>query len=319
MEILQWEKLGLLFSPQKHSSQEWMNSFAQAPHVLQYDDYFRVYFSCRPKPDDNGQFVSYSAYVDFNDRFEVVGIANEPIFKLGNLGCFDEFGTYPVSIIEIDGKLHAYYAGWTRCESVPFNTAIGMGISDDGGNTFQKIGDGPILSYSIDEPFVISGPKIRKYNDLYYLFYIAGSEWILDNDKPEPVYKIRMATSHDGLHFEKKNINLIESKTEFEAQASPDVFFKNGKYHMFFCYRGGKNYRTKEHGYRIGYAYSTDLISWIREDQKAGITVSENDFDNEMVSYPHIFERNNSIYMLYLGNGVGREGFGGAILKNDLI
>lgn len=317
--IFEWEKLGLVFNTQKHGNGTWMHNFAQGPHVVQFEDFFRVYFSCRPQPDEKGQFVSYSAYVDFNDNFEIIGLSEKPIFKLGELGTFDEFGTYPVSTIEINEKYHAYYAGWTRCESVPFNTAIGMGISEDGGKTFEKVGHGPIISYTQDEPFVISGPKIRKFGDTYYLFYIAGRKWILDNGKPEPIYKIRMATSKDGLHFEKANYDLISSKNEFEAQASPDVFFKNGKYHMFFCYRGGKDYRGKENGYRIGYAVSDDLKNWNRQDEKVGITISEEGFDNEMISYPHIFERNNKIYMLYLGNSVGKEGFGAAILKNELL
>jgi hypothetical protein len=36
-----------------------------------------------------------------------------------------------------------------------------MAISYDNGETFNRIGKGPILGATIDEPFVISGPKIR--------------------------------------------------------------------------------------------------------------------------------------------------------------
>ena len=60
----------------------------------------------------------------------MLALAEQPILPLGGLGCFDEFGTYPVSVMA-DGKLdcmRAYYAGWTRCESVPFDTAIGMAL-----------------------------------------------------------------------------------------------------------------------------------------------------------------------------------------------
>ena len=37
-----------------------------------------------------------------------------------------------------------------------------------------------------------------------------------------------------------------------------------------------------------------------------------------MVSYPHIFEVDETIYMAYLGNQVGRHGFGIARLKGRL-
>lgn len=320
--MFKWKKRGRIFIPQDVKNIDWLKNFAQAPAVLKFDDFMRVYFSCRPNPDENGQYVSYSAYVDLNRKnlFEIINIAKEPIFKLGARGTFDEFGTYPTSVIRKGDEVLAYYAGWTRCESVPFNVAIGAGISKNNGETFEKIGSGgPLLSYSINEPFVLSGPKIRQYNDTYYLFYIAGSKWIPNDGKPEPVYKIRMAQSSDGLNWIKADKDLIESKLgEDEAQASPDVFFHNNKYHMFFCYRYGLDFRGKEKGYRIGYASSDDMINWTRDDSKAGIDVSEEGWDSEMISYPHVFELDGKIYMMYLGNQVGKEGFGLAELEGEL-
>ena len=129
-----------------------------------------------------------------------------------------------------------------------------------------------------------------------------------------------MAISEDGINWNKINKDLIENKLEEdEAQASPDVFFSNGKYHMFFCYRYSQNFRGKENSYRIGYASSIDLINWMRDDAKAGIDVSDEGWDSEMISYPHVFELDGSIYMFYLGNQVGRHGFGLAQLDGKLI
>jgi len=185
--------------------------------------------------------------------------------------------------------------------------------------TFTKLGNGPILSYSPDEPFVLSGPKIRWFNDAWYLWYIAGRKWKMVDERAEPVYKIRMASSSDGIHWNKANKDLIESRIEEdEAQASPDVFYANGKYHMFFCYRYSSHYRGKENGYRIGYASSTNLIDWVRDDTKAGIDVSEEGWDAEMISYPHVFELDGETYLAYLGNQVGRYGFGLAVLDGKL-
>lgn len=241
------------------------------------------------------------------------------MLSLGGLGEFDEFGTYPVSVIRNLDEVRAYYAGWTRCESVPFNVAIGMATSLDGGETFTKLGSGPVLSYSPDEPFVLSGPKIRRFNDAWYLWYIAGRKWKMVAGRAEPVYKIRMAISVDGIHWTKIKKDLIPSRIEEdEAQASPDVFYANGKYHMFFCYRYSSDYRGKENGYRIGYASSTNLTSWIRDDASVGIDVSEEGWDSETISYPHVFELDGIVYMAYLGNQVGRYGFGLAVLDGTL-
>lgn len=318
-----WDKLGKVFAPQEVSGRAWLKEFAQAPATLINDGVVRIYFSCRPPIDAAGQYVSYSAFVDLDrsNLFEVIGVAKEPILKLGGPGEFDEFGTYPVSVIrnEDDNDIWAYYAGWTRCESVPFNVAIGCAVSCDGGVTFEKLGNGPILSYTPDEPFVLSGPKIRRFNGIWYLFYIAGRKWKLVDGRAEPVYKIRVATSENGLHWNKLNRDLIPSRVEEdEAQASPDVFFANGKYHMFFCYRFSSHYRSHQNGYRIGYASSNDLVDWVRDDSKVGIDVSESGWDSEMISYPHVFELDGEIYMAYLGDQVGRYGFGLAKLNGRL-
>lgn len=319
--MFRWKKLGKIFTPQDVGGRDWLKEFAQAPATLVFDDFVRVYFSCRPLPDARGQYVSRSAFVDL-DRADLTAIrrvAAQPILELGGVGEFDEFGTYPVSVIRRGGDVLAYYAGWTRCESVPFNVSIGMAVSRDGGETFTKMGPGPVLSFSQHEPFVISGPKIRRFGDQWTLFYIAGQKWIVADGRPEPVYKIRMATSVDGLQWNKLDRDLIESRIEpDEAQASPDVFQANGKYHMFFCYRYSSQFRGREKGYRIGYASSTNLRDWVRDDTKAGIDISAEGWDSEMISYPHVFELDGATYLLYLGNQVGRHGFGLAVLDGTL-
>ena len=319
--MFHWKKLGKVFEPQSVVGRPWLREFAQAPATLVLDDAVRVYFSCRPPADATGQYVSYSAFIDLDrsNLFALRDVADVPILSLGGLGEFDEFGTYPVSVIRDGPLVRAYYAGWTRCESVPFNVAIGGAVSHDGGKTFTRLGNGPILSYTPDEPFVLSGPKIRRFDGCFYLFYIAGRKWKRVESRPEPVYKIRLAISDDGVTWRKLGRDLIESRIEDdEAQASPDVFHANGKYHMFFCYRHSADYRGKQNGYRIGYASSTNLLHWTRDDDKAGIDVSEEGWDSEMISYPHVFELDGRTYLAYLGNQVGRHGFGLAVLEGAL-
>lgn len=319
--MFKWEKLGLLFQPQKIKDRDWLKEYAQAPSVVVFDDYVRVYFSCRPLPDEKGQYVSYSAYVDLNkdNLFEIIKVADKPILELGKVGTFDEFGTYPVSVIKDNNKYIAYYGGWTRCESIPFTVAIGMATSIDNGATFEKAGPGPIISPSVKEPFVLSGPKIRKFNNKWYLWYVAVTEWLENNGKPEAIYKIRMAESDDGLNWNRNAVDIItNSLGEDECQASPDVIYKNGRYHMFFCYKYSINFRNNKRGYRIGYAYSDDLKTWTRDDSNVGIDISQEGWDDQDISYPTVFELNNQIYMFYIGNTFGKYGFGLAKLKGTL-
>jgi hypothetical protein len=319
--MFEWEKLGRIYNPYDIKERpEWMFEFAQAPSVLIFDEFVRVFFGSRPKRDTNGQYVTYSTFIDLerNNLFNIINIAKEPVLKLGNYGCFDEFGTYPISVIRNNEEVWAYYAGWTRCESVPFNVSIGYAISKDNGVSFEKMGEGPILPYSLHEPFTLSGPKIRKFGDKYYLFYIAGKEWLVVNGKPEISHKIRMAVSVDGINWEKVNKDIIPNGwDENESQASPDVFYANGMYHMFFCGWVPSNFRLTRTRV-IGYAYSKDLMNWSRDDSKVGIQLSKEGWDSEMLAYPHVFELDGETYMMYIGNEVGRYGFGLSKLKGSL-
>ena len=85
---------------------------------------------------------------------------------------------------------------------------------------------------------------------------------------------------------------------------------------MYFCYREATGFRKdKTRGYRLGYAYSLDLITWIRDESKIGIKFSEEGWDSEMMCYPHIFKCDDKVYLLYNGNEFGRYGFGIAVLE----
>jgi len=318
--MFKWEKLGKIFDPRDHKNISWMQEFAQSPSVLVFEKHVRVYFCSRPAPSPDGQYLSYLSYIDLdrNNLLKIVNICSEYILKLGSYGTFDEFGTNPVSVIRNQDEIRVYYAGWTRCESVPFNAAIGMAVSRNGGDSFVRLGDGPVLSYSPDEPFLLGSPRIRKFGGKWYLWYVAGKKWLQTNGKPEPVYKIRMASSEDGINWVKFGKDLIENKLgEHECQACPDVIFYDEKYHMFFSYRDSHNYKSKEGGYRIGYAFSVDMINWNRCDGMAGMRVSESGWDSEMVNYPHVFILDDEMHMIYQGNGMGRSGIGLAKLDSS--
>jgi predicted GH43/DUF377 family glycosyl hydrolase len=313
VKMFKWLKMGKLFDPKDLQGESWMQAFAQSPSVLVCDAHVRIYFTSRPAPTADGQYRSFLTYldVDKNDLLKILRICQTPILTLGGLGTFDEFGTTPVSVIRHEDEVRVYYAGWTRCESVPFNGAIGVAVSHDGGGTFNRVGDGPVLSYCPDEPYLIGSPRVRKFNDRWYMWYVAGKEWLRTADKPEPVYKIRMAFSSDGINWLRYGKDLIEDRLgEHECQACADVTFRDGKYHMFFSYRHSHNYKGTTGGYRIGYASSNDMVRWDRCDELAGMSVSANGWDSEMVNYPHLFTLGTQTYMLYQGNGMGRDGMG---------
>jgi len=307
-----WEKLGNIFSVDEGNlAPTWMSEFAQAPNTLVFENFVRVYFCTRPPKDPNGQYVSQIGYFDFDPRdLSIISISPSPQLPLGALGHFDEFGTYPFSPIKVGENFYAAYGGWTRLKSVPFDVSIGFAVSENLHEGFTKVSQGPIITKSLWEPFVLSSPKLRYFNAKYYLFYIAGSTW--NEEVPsDPIYSIRMAVSDDLVNWQKEDRNLIPNVIGLEeAQASPDVFFENGVFHMFFCYRYGTDFRKDSRGYRMGYASSDDLLNWRRDDSKSYLPCSTSGWDSSSVSYPHVFAFKGEVYMLYTGNGIGKTGIG---------
>jgi predicted GH43/DUF377 family glycosyl hydrolase len=318
---MKWEKKGQIYIPPGIGvGPPHLQTFAQAPNVLVGSNSVRVFFTSRAPKDANGQYVSRVNYIDY-ESFEPIAIgekSTEPILSLGKIGEFDEFGTYPFSVLEHKDEYLAFYGGWTRCESVPFEVSIGLAKSTDG-KYFDRVGTGPVLTKSLNEPYVITSPKIRFYNSKFYLFYTAGTKWFEHDGKSEITYKIRFATSNNGIDWVKGGRDIITDSILDEAQACPDVFYFNGRYHMFFCYRGSINFRSGgDAAYQIGYAYSDDLEIWHRRDDLVDLTISKTGWDSEMVSYPTVFEFKDSIYMIYLGNSVGITGMGLAKLEGTL-
>ena len=320
--MFRWKKLGRVFNPQDVNDgykREWMNAYSQCTSTIVFDKFVRVFFSCRPEKDKNNQFVSHIAFVDLkrSNLKEIINIAKQPLMPLGELGTFDEFAIYPISVIRQKNDLLLYYAGWMRCQSIPYTVSVGLAISGDNGLTFKRYSKGPILTNSPQEPFEISGPKVRNFNDIWFMYYLAGEKWVMKEEKAESIYKIRMATSKDGIEWNKLNKNIIDSVLpEDECQAGPDVFFWNNKYHMFFSYRYAHDFKNRERGYKIGYAHSNDALNWIRDDNLAGIELSNTGWDSQMHHYPHIFNLDETFYMLYNGNNFGEEGFGIAVLED---
>jgi hypothetical protein len=319
---MKWTKLGQIFDFKNSPFSNKYISHAQSPQAIVFDDYVRVYFTTRK--EDGDFFVSVPQYVDFNKDFsKIINYSKDEIIPLGNLGCFDEHGIFPFSPIKINDEIKAYTSGWTRRVSVSVDSGIGLAISLDSGNTFNKLGDGPILTSSLKEPFLVIDAFVRFFNNQYYMFYIYGERWIYDNssNKAERVYKITYATSIDGINWVKSGVKIIEDVlNQNECQALPAVIKIGDRYIMYFCYRDAFNFRTdKQKSYKLGFAYSHDLKSWIRDDKNAGIEVSKDGFDSEMMCYPNLFEMDNDYYLLYNGNKFGKDGFGIAKLnKNNL-
>jgi len=317
---MRWTKLGKIFDPAEFQLPNGCREFAQSPQALVFEDFVRIYFSSRQR-DSNGKYLSHICYVDMAKDFtRVLGVNKDTVVPLGKLGCFDQHGIFPMNVLRHGGRVLGYTSGWTRRVSVSVDTGIGLAFSDDAGTTFQKIGDGPVLTSSLHEPFLVGDPFVQVYDGVFHMWYIFGTDWkkFSDGQPPDRVYKIGHATSPDGVQWQKEEARRIigDLLHQDESQALPTVIRIGARYHMFFCFRESSDFRLgKGRGYRLGHAYSDDLAHWTRDDEAGGLDVSEQGWDSEMMCYPHVFESDGRVYLLYNGNEFGRHGFGIAVLQ----
>ncbi|MBB4284617.1 hypothetical protein [Roseospira goensis] len=306
---MRWRKLGRVFVPDPRS---WMHSYAQTPTPLAVGDRIRVFLGCRPRARVEGLPVARVAFVDL-DRSKptrVVDVHDGPVLNLGETGSFDEFGQHPITAMWRGGEVWLYYVGWTRMVSVPFNRAIGLAISTDGGRSFRRYGRGPIMGPTPREPFLHQGPAVRRFEDRWHMWYLGGLRWVSDGGRPEAIYQVMHATSDDGIAWRREGVPILPTVFADECQAGQAVIHRGGLYHIWFSYRPGLDFRNAARGYRMGYACSADLATWSRDDAQAGLDVSAAGWDSEMVGYPNILEDGAHTWLFYCGNYFGRDGFG---------
>jgi hypothetical protein len=242
------------------------------------------------------------------------------VLGLGKLGTFDDSGAMPSCIVNHGGRKFLYYIGWNRGATVPYRNSIGLAVSDDGGESFERVVEGPVLDRTATEPYFCASP-FALYDEeaaKWKLWYASSTGWTVVNGHPEPLYQVKYAESADGVSWLRRNTVCLEYAFEGEANARPCVLKENGRYRMWYCYRGSVDYRTdKAQSYRIGYAESADGILWERRDSEVGIERSDEGWDSVMMEYPWVYEHRGRKFMLYNGNGFGETGFGYAVLEED--
>ena len=305
-----WKKLGRIFHLGPSSDRS--TTHTQVPTALIKRDVVRVFFAPR-----NNDGKSYLAYVDFarDDLTKVVGKNMQSAMEFGKPGTFDDEGIMPAYVISQPDGIWMYYSGWNRRISVPYHNSTGLAVSHDGGNTFVRKFEGPVMDRTPEEPYLAVTPSVLREDDMWRIWYISGLRWEEIEGKYEPVYVIKFAHSKDGIFWERPNVQCIPQNHPLEAFSHPTVIKRAGIYHMWFCHRHSEDYRDGKGSYRIGYARSNDGMAWTRLDSEAGLAPSANGWDSTMQCYPYVLEIDGRFCMFYNGNGFGQSGIGLAVLE----
>lgn len=299
---MKWEKLGQIFCPNQNFP--WMYSYASYPwtEILE-SGLIKCYFSCRDR--FNRSSVGY-VILDINNPQKIIDISTEPILTKGETGTFDDSGVSFSCILNTHKKKYLYYLGWNILKTVPWKNTIGLAIEDSDGN-FQRYSKAPVLGIHDIDPFTLTYPFVMYDEGTYKMWYGTSLFW--GPKVEDTVHIIRYATSSDGIHWRRYNIECIkpENPKEF-AIVKPFVIKEHDLYKMWYSYRIGEKYK-------MGYAESFTGMKWERKDDLVGIAPSKEGWDSDMVCYPSILDFKDNRYMFYNGNGYGKTGFGLAVLQ----
>lgn len=304
---MKWKKLGHIFCADNQS--EWLYSHAMIPVAEQIDgDIFRIYFS----PRDN-QNRGHGAMLDIDMRnpTKVMRLYKYPILCPGELGCFDDSGALPNSIVNIEGKKRLYYTGINLGVTVKIRNSIGLAEWDEDSQSFVRLFRGPVIDRTRNAPHFVATPEVQYDDGIYKAWFTSCVRWTQENNGQKHHYNLEYATSADGIEWNRNGNIAIDFASEHEyALGVPRVKKDGDIYKMWFCSRATADIPT----YRIRYATSRDGLNWERQNN-SGIDVSETGWDSGMVCYPFIFDYAGARYMLYNGNDYGKTGFGIAVLE----
>jgi hypothetical protein len=302
MSDAEFAKRGLLFELPRDLG--WAASHAAIPTPERLDDgTYNVYYSARDAAN-RASIGRFRLSIE-GDGLRVVEVERSPILGLGELGAFDDGGVTVSCVVQNGGRKYLYYTGWSLGVSVPFYMFAGLAISEDGGATFRRSSQAPILERDAVDPYLTASPYVIVENGRWRMWYVSCSRWEQRAEGPRHFYHIRYAESSDGIHWRREGRVAIEYAGETEyALARPFVFPAPGGYEMWFSHRGT--------AYRLGRAVSNDGLAWTRMEPPL-LDVSPAGWDSEMVAYAAAVRSDNRLFLLYNGNGYGATGIGYAV------
>jgi hypothetical protein len=298
----QWRKLGRVYQPVAKGPL--LASHAANPVALHLDgDVFRVFYSGR-----DGQNRSSVGAVDIDIvQARVVQDHAGVQFAYGGPQTCHPDGVSIGCHFRAGGLHRMLFMGWQIPNGGHWRGDIGQ-LQIAGDLSLHPVADDLFLGTDADfDPVSLSYPWVMQRGGLWHMWYGSTVTWQTENG--EMLHVINHATSEDGLHWQRHGQAVPHALGVAQAFSRPSVAEDADGLHMWFSYRSGTG-----QSYRIGYAHSVDGAGWVLALDRAGIDVSAQGWDSEMICYPYVFDHAGRRWMLYNGNGFGASGFGLAVL-----
>ncbi len=216
---------------------------------------------------------------------------NNPVLTSSNT-YWDYAGVQQPKILYEDGLYKMWYLGLAN-GSV---SNVGYAISSDGIN-WTKPFNHPVISHgdpgSWDETATIAGAIIKE-NSEYKMYYVGWSD-------PYDQWHIGLATSSDGISWQKHPSPVLYGTTGWETRIAPSSVLKiNGTYYLYY-------YGSMVSNNKIGLATSMDGINWTKYSGNPILEATQS-WEGSGIYYPAIIEDEGVYKMVYMNKSANAFG-----------
>ncbi|WP_421787343.1 hypothetical protein [Hyphobacterium sp.] len=291
-----WRKLGTVIRPDPDT--RWGRTHAMLPTPEQVDgSLWRIWWGGRN--DQNQSHIGWSL-IDLEKPDVEIDRAAQPALAPGALGTFDDNGVLPSCVINTGDETRLYYIGFKPGGTTRMDLYGGLAIRAGTATSFERWSQAPILERNRVNPYINTAPWVVRTPIAWRMYYVAGVEWV----HPDlPRYNIQIASSKDGLDWQRDGRVAIDFEPGENALARPYVWHDGETWRMWFAAKG--------EAYRLREAVSSDGLNWTRTDPP-GLEPGDGE-DSDMVEYAIVLSHGGQRIVFYNGNDYGKGGVLAAI------
>lgn len=272
----------------------WAEDFIAACSVVEHDGVLRLYAEGSVRGHEQIGLFTLHGTDPASDQW--IPHNSNPIVRVGE--GFDRGGVFDPAVVRFRNRWFLYYSATEgdahafaeqleqgTGDGAPVDESIGLAFSRDGID-FTKHSEGPVLRARC--PFALV------HEGVVYLYYVRITHG---------GYRIHLALSEDGLHFdeEPEPVLGVGPPGDWDAHSvtTPKIFRDGNRWCMAFA--GDGAHLDDPTG--VGLAYSDDLRSWEKFSGNPVFTVGEpGAFDGASVQSPIIRKIGNRYFLWYAGS-----------------
>lgn len=247
-----------------------------------------VYITLTPSSSGEGNI---NIYINWGNNQNWVDFTGNPFFTVNNNP------TLPLAlgahIVLLDNGI---YKMWYMCIYNSSKANVWYSESNDGINWQNKF-NSPVINWSQpgtwDDYSINVGPVIKE-NGIYKMYY-GGYHNVNEQ------WSIGLATSTDGIHWEKKSEPVLTPSSNENQLGAWSVINTSGLYYMYYTNRDYPYYS-------INLAISQDGINWTKYENNP-ILKAEKDWEGTGIYGPAVIYDQGKFDMIYMntaGNAFGQ-------------